>query len=337
GSEELRWGARPGRRLETSDDHCDAHAPLDAGPLITGPRDGREWPKARRPRPLFSPSSTTTWVQVRLTLSLCTTMVYSMMDIDGQASPHPLRAMRSFSAGAKRARSPDSEDPPTDRPVKRIATDNDAPASRPIVQLHIGGSGSNRGSRQSSEEWPNRMGGLRIDSPMVSSGAPSENGEDDAMDVAMDAMPSSPSPHIGQNSAFASSAPSLSMSSNAAARPAFLAVPSAQGMPGIVDNVTGTPHRQGPQIQITPATPMSSFQGPGTLPQGLGISPQGPGIPSQPTPAPPERASSVDIAMSPSPSRPPATPSFQRRFTMGPRLDCEKCRLGVKGHYAHYT
>ena len=48
-------------------------------------------------------------------------MVYSMMDIDGQASPHPLRAMRSFSAGAKRARSPDSEDAPTDRPVVRVA------------------------------------------------------------------------------------------------------------------------------------------------------------------------------------------------------------------------
>ncbi|KAI5899853.1 uncharacterized protein SCHCODRAFT_02606320 [Schizophyllum commune H4-8] len=258
-------------------------------------------------------------------------MVYSMMDIDGQASPRPhLRAMRSFSAGAKRARSPDSEDPPTDRPVKRIATDNDAPASRPIVQLHIRGSGSNRGSRQSSEEWPNQMGGLRIDSPMISSGAPSENGEDDAMDVAMDAMPSSPSPHIGQNSVFASSAPSLSMSSNAAERPAFLTVPSTLGMPGIVDNVTGTPHRQGPQIQITPATPMASSQGPGILPQGLEISPQ---------PALAPRASSVDIAMSSSssPSRPPATPSFQRRFTMGPRLDCEKCRLGVKGHYAHYT
>jgi hypothetical protein len=24
------------------------------------------------------------------------------------------------------------------------------------------------------------------------------------------------------------------------------------------------------------------------------------------------------------------------RFTMGPRADCEKCRLGVKGHWAHY-
>ncbi|KAL1748074.1 hypothetical protein HDZ31DRAFT_60608 [Schizophyllum fasciatum] len=111
-------------------------------------------------------------------------MVYSMMDIDGQASPH-LRAMRSFSTVAKRARSPDSEDLPLERPVKRIATDNEAQASRPIVQLHIDGSGSNQGSRQSSEEWPNRMGGLRIDSPMISSGAPSENGEDDAMDVAM--------------------------------------------------------------------------------------------------------------------------------------------------------
>ncbi|KAI0736668.1 hypothetical protein C8Q72DRAFT_801061 [Fomitopsis betulina] len=26
----------------------------------------------------------------------------------------------------------------------------------------------------------------------------------------------------------------------------------------------------------------------------------------------------------------------RQKFTMGPRSDCEKCRLGVKGHWAHY-
>lgn len=29
------------------------------------------------------------------------------------------------------------------------------------------------------------------------------------------------------------------------------------------------------------------------------------------------------------------TPRKQPRFTMGPRVGCEKCRLGVKGHFVH--
>ena len=31
----------------------------------------------------------------------------------------------------------------------------------------------------------------------------------------------------------------------------------------------------------------------------------------------------------------PSSPTRKQRFTMGPRLDCEKCRLGVPGHYSH--
>jgi len=29
-------------------------------------------------------------------------------------------------------------------------------------------------------------------------------------------------------------------------------------------------------------------------------------------------------------------PTRRSRFTMGPRPDCNKCRLGVPGHYAHF-
>jgi hypothetical protein len=29
-------------------------------------------------------------------------------------------------------------------------------------------------------------------------------------------------------------------------------------------------------------------------------------------------------------------PTRRSRFTMGPRPDCDKCRLGVPGHYAHF-
>ncbi len=34
----------------------------------------------------------------------------------------------------------------------------------------------------------------------------------------------------------------------------------------------------------------------------------------------------------------PSTPTSTRRqrFTMGPRADCEKCRMGVKGHWIHF-
>lgn len=31
-----------------------------------------------------------------------------------------------------------------------------------------------------------------------------------------------------------------------------------------------------------------------------------------------------------------SSPRRQQRFTMGPRADCEKCRLGIKGHWVHY-
>lgn len=30
------------------------------------------------------------------------------------------------------------------------------------------------------------------------------------------------------------------------------------------------------------------------------------------------------------------SPMRRSRFTMGPRPDCDKCRLGVPGHYAHF-
>ena len=30
------------------------------------------------------------------------------------------------------------------------------------------------------------------------------------------------------------------------------------------------------------------------------------------------------------------TPARRSRFSMGPRPDCDKCRLGVPGHYAHF-
>ena len=36
------------------------------------------------------------------------------------------------------------------------------------------------------------------------------------------------------------------------------------------------------------------------------------------------------------PLQPLPGPTRRSRFTMGPRPDCDKCRLGVPGHYAHF-
>ncbi|KIY50987.1 hypothetical protein FISHEDRAFT_57120 [Fistulina hepatica ATCC 64428] len=33
----------------------------------------------------------------------------------------------------------------------------------------------------------------------------------------------------------------------------------------------------------------------------------------------------------------PMTPRKQQRLTMGPRSDCEKCRMGVRGHWLHFN
>jgi len=47
-------------------------------------------------------------------------------------------------------------------------------------------------------------------------------------------------------------------------------------------------------------------------------------------------ASSPDVPMAASQSQEASMPSRRQRFTMGPRADCEKCRLGVKGHWMHF-
>lgn len=38
----------------------------------------------------------------------------------------------------------------------------------------------------------------------------------------------------------------------------------------------------------------------------------------------------------PQPSQRQQAPPRRSRFTMGPRPDCEQCRLGIPGHYAHF-
>ena len=63
-----------------------------------------------------------------------------------------------------------------------------------------------------------------------------------------------------------------------------------------------------------------------------------PSTPSHRVPLQSSMSESSPISVSPSNSRvcSPSTPSSRKpRVTMGPRPDCEKCRMGVKGHWMH--
>ena len=51
--------------------------------------------------------------------------------------------------------------------------------------------------------------------------------------------------------------------------------------------------------------------------------------------------SAAPAMLAPPPTESPNTiqasgPARKQRFTMGPRADCEQCRMRVKGHYMHF-
>lgn len=95
----------------------------------------------------------------------------------------------------------------------------------------------------------------------------------------------------------------------------FLAAPSRHTSSLPPQTQLGPP----PTICVLPATPGQS-----PLTAHDHASDQG-GMHSSGTPTSP---------MSISPSS--ASSNRKQRFTMGPRSDCEKCRLGVKGHWMHF-
>ncbi|KAF9452266.1 hypothetical protein P691DRAFT_805147 [Macrolepiota fuliginosa MF-IS2] len=82
-------------------------------------------------------------------------------------------------------------------------------------------------------------------------------------------------------------------------------------------SVLGLGSVMGPSINVVPPTPMehqNHHHGTG-LPLDLGSG-----------------ASSQETII---PSSPRLVTPRKQRFAMGPRADCEKCRLGIKGHFVH--
>jgi hypothetical protein len=228
------------------------------------------------------------------------------------------RTLRSYSA--KRARSPETTNP-TDRPHKRLslAVNDIFPAVvHSQTEFRSGWSGSGKSSRHHSEDWVHQAGGLTIDSPQAGDGSsfssrPRDVEEDENMTVDGDEieiennrrLPGSP-PHISQtNTSFlqltTSNSAQYSSQQSSIDQHSSCPVPShlALQLPSIDSNSPVGSESTQPITQPSPPTAMSI------------------------SPTSPWNANTI------------STSSRKQRFTMGPRADCDKCLLGVKGHWMH--
>lgn len=243
------------------------------------------------------------------------------------------RALRSYSS--KRRRSPDTSPCSLERHSKRIslAVDSELIPSPTLPPHALSGSNSASTSRFSSEDWVQQADGLTIDSPLspsVASEAAHTNRQermDDVMTMDSEDMstygpqysaPRSHRPHIQITTTSSHHAPQQQYPSNNL-QSSFLSAPSQL--------VYSLPPQtalqdQAPIICVLPATPSDSP----TMLQDQNSRPQ--------APSPTARSSPIS-PMTVSPTNSPIT-SRKQRFTMGPRSDCEKCRMGVKGHWMHF-
>lgn len=103
----------------------------------------------------------------------------------------------------------------------------------------------------------------------------------------------------------------------------FLSAPSQHTYSLSPQNDLSTNPLQPPMIRVLPATPANS-----PLSTQNHVADTHAHLPN---------STSQSSSMSPMAISPAVSPSSNRkqRFTMGPRSDCEKCKLGVKGHWMH--
>ncbi|KAH9048216.1 hypothetical protein EDB84DRAFT_291255 [Lactarius hengduanensis] len=90
-------------------------------------------------------------------------------------------------------------------------------------------------------------------------------------------------------------------------------------LPPLVHSVTATGYLQTPDPVVIPTPPIGSAILPPHSPFSSGW------VNTMPL-----------YSREPQPSQQQQAPPRRSRFTLGPRPDCEKCRLGVPGHYAHF-
>jgi len=256
------------------------------------------------------------------------------------------RELRSYSA--KRRRSPDTSPSPLERHSKRVslAVESEFIPSPTIPQNILRGSSSASTSRFSSEDWVKQADSLTIDSPLlpsVQSGLAQEVHHVNRQETMDDIMTTDSDENISMyrpqllvpRSAHRPHAPHIQITTSSATQQStqeqynpysrhqssLLSAPQQYAYSLPPQTELSIPQGQGPMIRVLPATPSDSpitHQDQTARSQAL--------LPtSQPSP----------MAMS-STNSPSPVANRKQRFTMGPRSDCEKCRLGVKGHWMHF-
>ncbi|KAF9477372.1 hypothetical protein BDN70DRAFT_881275 [Pholiota conissans] len=271
-------------------------------------------------------------------------MVHMMDNSPSLPSTFPpyLRSHCDRSMSSKRARSPETADGYGDRPVKRPSL-----AVGEFNRRHLSRSSASS-SRQGSEDWVQRAGGLAIDSPASTPGEshfpflPHDDGvvgEEGDIDMVMDSEENEnrmveSQEHVGAY------LPELQASSTSQRAEVSYQQQSHQYLESLQ-----TPHRHQyptryserkqssmiPLIDVVPATPT-----PHSLLQHYqsGASNNGNDLFLS-------DSASISTSFSPMAVSPPTlfaqigTPT-KKRVVFGPRANCEKCRLGVPGHFSHY-
>jgi len=233
-------------------------------------------------------------------------MMLSMMEEKPQSTRSPpLRNLLQFAmTSGKRAHSPDGS--PGDRPAKRLSL---AIGDVSIGCRHFNTSSVN-GSRYPSEDWVQQAGELTINSPIVSltvhhSPVDVEMSTDPDESGAQPLQTSYPLPALvsqHQHTEIESQLPN-SLDRHYERR-------YSEKMQPVFDTMVSP---------ILPNKHTSEEQEPSTRP-------------STPT----DSSSNAMVLSSPvaSFSQIPSSPA-KRRVFFGPRTGCEKCRLGVKGHFIH--
>ncbi|TFK93124.1 hypothetical protein K466DRAFT_619686 [Polyporus arcularius HHB13444] len=251
-------------------------------------------------------------------------------------------------SSAKRARSPSS---PTqyDRPSKRASSsiDTSVPLPLPPALARV---------RGRSEDWVSQTQELRLESPSLdSSGYSTPVSLGEAAGVRIDeVMVDEPMVRVvcgvpsvvpcntlalqnREDSAMSISPPRPTSVFSQVSHTPYYGTPRSSYPPS--PPVFQNPNQlQIPSIQIEAATPSPVQMFPQPLPDSTSSSVSAPDMflanqPGQISPASPSLALSEPQEY---PQMQACSVSRKQRFTMGPRADCEMCRMRVKGHYMHF-
>lgn len=235
-----------------------------------------------------------------------------LMEENPQSTRPPLRNLRQLAmASGKRAHSPDGS--PGDRPAKRLSL---AIGDVSIGYRHFSTSSVN-GSRYPSEDWVQQAGGLSINSPIFSLTA--HHTPVQVLDVEMSMDPDESGVQPLQTSSYLP--------------PALVSQHQHTDIESQLPNALDRnyerryPEKMQPTFDVASPTPIIF-----TVPPNKHKSEEPHTRPSTPT----DSNSNAMVLSSPvtSFSQIPS-PAAKRRVFFGPRTGCEKCRLGVKGHFIH--